>query len=148
MSTGTDEKNLRSYATYPQEVQDYVRSNPAWKEQIKKANLLVSPNPVKTFLANALLFLVVLFLLGTVVRTDRFGVNFVRLSVMGQGLNLFDYVVIDLLWWRNTKRIRFSGTKNDAALYRNPKKHTVSFGKGVAMFGIVALVDAALLTLF
>ena len=26
----------------------------------------------------------------------------------GEGLGLFDLLVIDLLWWRNTKRIRFS----------------------------------------
>ena len=67
---------------------------------------------------------------------------------MGQGLNLFDYLVIDLLWWRNTKRIRFCGTENRPELYRNPRKHTVSFMKGIVMFLIVALADGMLLTLF
>lgn len=67
---------------------------------------------------------------------------------MGQGLNLFDYLVIDLLWWRTTKRIHFRGTENRPELYRNSRKHTISFVKGIVMFLIVALADGILLTLF
>lgn len=148
INTGGDEKNIKAYATYPDEVQAYVRNDSELKEQIEKANLLVSPNPVKTFLANTVLFLAVLFLLGIFVRTDSFAVNLLRLNIIGQGLNLFDYLVIDLLWWRNTKRIRFQGTENQPELYRNPKKHTVSFVKGIVMFFLVALADGILLTLF
>ena len=148
ISTGGDEKNIKAYATYPDEVQAYVRNDPKLKEQIEKANLLVSPNPVKTFFANAILFLVVLFILGIFIRTNSFAENLLRLSIMGQGFNLFDYAVIDLLWWRHTKRIRFSGTENRPELYRNPKKHTVSFVKGIVMFFLVAAVDGILLALF
>lgn len=148
ISTGGDEKNIKAYATYPNEAQAYVRNNPKLKEHIKKANLLVSSNPARTFFSNAILFLVVLFLLGIFVRADSFTVNLLRLSIMGQGLNLFDYLVIDLLWWRNTKRIRFCGTEDQPELYRNPRKHTVSFVKGIVMFLIVALADGMLLTLF
>lgn len=148
LSTGGDEKNSKAYATYPDEVQAYVRNDPRLKEQIEKANLLVSPNPVKTFLANTVLFLAVLFLLGIFVKTDSFAMNLLRLSVMGQGLNLFDYLVIDLLWWRNTKRIRFTGTENQPEMYCDSQKHTVSFVKGIVMFLLVALADGMLLTLF
>lgn len=148
LSTGGNEKNIKAYATYPDEVQAYVRNSPELKEQIENANLLVSPNPVKTFLANAILFLVVLFVLGIFVRTSSFFMNVLRLSVIGQGLNLFDYLVIDLLWWRNTKRVRFRGTENNPKIYQNPRKHTVSFVKGIVMFLIVALADGILLTLF
>ncbi len=148
LSTGGDEKNSKAYATYPDEVQAYVGNDPRLKKQIEKANLLVSPNPIRTFLANTILFLAVLFLLGIFVRMDSFAVNLLRLSVMGQGLNLFDYLVIDLLWWRNTKRIRFTGTENQPELYRDPQKHMVSFVKGIVMFFLVALADGVLLTLF
>lgn len=148
LSTGGDEKNSKAYATYPDEVQAYVRNDPRFKKQIEKENLLVSANPVRTFLANAVLFLAVLFLLGIFVRTGSFAVNLLRLTIMGQGLNLFDYLVIDLLWWRNTKRIRFTGTENQPELYRDPQKHTASFVKGILMFFLVALADGGLLTLF
>lgn len=142
------EKNIKAYATYPDEIQCYIKNNPKMREQIEKTNLLISPNPVKTFLANTVTFLVVLFLLGIAIRTDSFSENVLRLSIMGQGLNLFDFVVIDLLWWRNTKRIRFTGTENNPELYRNPRKHAISFVKGIIMFLMVALADGILLTLF
>ena len=103
---------------------------------------------MRTSPANAVLFLAVLFLLGIFVRTDSFAVNLLRLTIMGQGLNLFDYLVIDLLWWRNTKRIRFTGTEDRPELYHDPQKHTVSFVKGIVMFFLVALADGILLTLF
>ncbi|MFQ9516194.1 MAG: hypothetical protein ACLRZ9_10240 [Eubacterium sp.] len=148
ISTGGDEKNIKALATYPDEIQAYIRTNPKLRKQIEKENILVSPNPVKTFLANTVTFFVVLFLLGIVIRTKSFFINFLRLSVMGQGLNLFDYVVIDLFWWRNTKRIRFTGTENNPERYRNPRKHTISFVKGIVMFLIIALADGILLTLF
>lgn len=148
LGTGGDDKNSKAYATYPDEVQAYVRNDPRLKKQIERANLLVSANPVRTFLANAVLFLAVLFLLGIFVKTDSFAVNLLRLTIMGQGLNLFDYLVIDLLWWRNTKRIRFTGTEDQPELYRDPQKHTASFVKGILMFFLVALADGGLLTLF
>ena len=38
-----------------------------------------------------------------------------------EGLGLFDLLVIDLLWWRNTKRTRFSFLP-EKKYYQNPKK--------------------------
>lgn len=148
LSVGGDGKNVKSYACYPDEVQEYVKENKVLAEQIKNANLFVTPDPVKTFFSNFVVFSVAFLILGIFVRTDAFAVNLIRLSVMGQGLNLFDYLVIDLLWWRNTKRIRFSGTEDRPELYRNPQKHTQSFLKGIVLFFIIAVCDGWILTLF
>lgn len=147
LSTGGDDKNIKAYATYPQAVQEYVRKNTKLVERNEKSNILVSPNPVKTFLSNSILFLIVLFVLAWFVKTDDFTTNLIRVSIMGQGLNLFDYLVIDLLWWRRTKRIRFAGTEDMDELYQNSKKHTISFIKGIFMFFIVAVLDAWLLVM-
>lgn len=147
LSTGGDDKNIKSYATYPKEVKEYVLQNKSLKDKIANSNALVSPNPVKTFLSNAILFLIVLFLLGLIVKTDKFSINFLRVLIMGQGLNLFDYLIIDLLWWRNTKRIRFKGTEDKPEMYKNPHAHTVSFFKGIVMFLAVAALDALVLTI-
>ena len=58
---------------------------------------------------------------------------------LGEGLNLFDLVVIDLLWWRNSKRIRFSCVPEKEA-YQNPKKHVDSFVRGIPTFAVVAVL--------
>lgn len=147
LGTGGDEKNIKNYACYPNEAQVFAKQNEKLAGKIKNDNLLVEPNPVKTFLSNFILFGIVLFIIGIFVRSDSFAINFIRLSIIGQGLNLFDYIVIDLLWWRNTKRIRFSGTEDKPELYRNPKKHTQSFIKGILLFLIIAVCDGLILML-
>lgn len=67
---------------------------------------------------------------------------------MGEILSAFDSLVIDPLWWRHTKRVRFSGTENQPELYHSPKNHLISFVKGIAMFFIAAVIDGWLLSLF
>ena len=54
---------------------------------------------------------------------------------------------IDLLWWRNTKRIRFSCAP-DKSLYQDPKKHIGSFVRGAVMYVIVAVIPAGILMLY
>ena len=60
-------------------------------------------------------------------------------------MNLFDLVVIDLIWWRNTKRIRFQDVPEKKA-YQNPKQHIDSFVRGVLMYLLVAIIDGLILT--
>ncbi len=56
----------------------------------------------------------------------RLSVSILVLSCVQRGLGLFDLLVIDLLWWRNTKRTRFSFLP-EKKYYQNPKKHIESF---------------------
>ena len=142
LGTGSDEKNIKSYASYPDEIQSIVRKDPALREKIKPSS------PTAAFLSNVLLFGVLLFLLGLPIRSDNGLLNFSKLSILGQGLNLFDFLVIDLLWWRNSPRVRFTGTEDMAAVYRNPNKHAASFVRGVVAFLVVAVLDGILLSLF
>ena len=62
-------------------------------------------------------------------------------------LGLFDLVVIDLLWWRNTKRTRFSFLP-EKKYYQNPKKHIESFWRGIPLFAAVAALSALIVTAF
>ncbi|MGN0351024.1 MAG: hypothetical protein ACI4ES_05170 [Roseburia sp.] len=64
--------------------------------------------------------------------------------IFGEVLNLFDLVVIDLLWWRNTKRIRFSFIPGKQ-FYQNPKQHVDSFFRGILVFALVAVIVSVLI---
>lgn len=55
-------------------------------------------------------------------------------------------MVIDLLWRRHTKRVRFSGTENQPELYADPSNHIASFLRGIVMLLLVAILDGWLLT--
>lgn len=141
LGTGTDAKNLQNYSSYPDEVQSRIRAIPEYQHQLKEQN------PFLTFTANFLLFLVILFVFGISIRQSNFTHNFLSLLFLGQTLNAFDLIVIDLLWWRRTPRIRFSKLPQPA-LYQDPRKHILAFIRAFIMYFAIALVDGYLLTLF
>ena len=100
-----------------------------------------------TFISNFLLFLFVLFILGLFIKENGFTHNFLCLSIIGQGLNIFDLFIVDLLWWRNTKRVRLRKIP-EKELYQNPKKHIESFWRGIPLFAAVAALSALIVTAF
>lgn len=141
LGTGTDEKNIKSYASYPDEVQKRIREADEYQGKLHEANKLV------TWFANLAVFLVLFMIFGAFLREKDFTQNFINLLILGQALNIFDLLIIDLLWWRNTKRIRFSKIQ-EKALYQNPKKHIEAFLRAIPMYIVVAAADGYLLTLF
>lgn len=141
LGTGTDEKNIKSYASYPDEVQKRIREVDEYQGKYHEANKLI------TWFANLVVFLVLFMIFGAFLREKDFSQNFIKLLILGQALNIFDLVVIDLLWWRNTKRIRFSKIP-EKSLYQNPKKHNEAFLRAIPMYIVVAAVDGYFLTLF
>lgn len=140
LGTGTDEKNIKGWSSYPDEVQAYMVQHGQLDGKPK------NESPMVRFAANAILFAFVLFPFGYLVKTSDIWQNVLHLLIFGEVLNAFDLLVIDLLWWRNTTRVRFTGTKDQPALYRNWKKHRISFYKGIVLFLVVAVVDGAILT--
>ena len=141
LGTGSDEKNLKSYASYPDEVQKRIREVDEYQGKLHEANKLV------TWFANLVVFLVLFMIFGAFLREKDFTQNFINLLILGQALNIFDLVVIDLLWWRNSKRIRLTKVP-EKELYQNPKKHIEAFFRAIPMYIIVAAVDGYFLTLF
>ena len=141
--TGTDKKNLAGLRSYPDEVQAAVRArlgNEAPKDKSIPSILL----------GNLLLFTAVFSIVGIVLKGllsfDGYLSAFWYFLLLGEGLGLFDLVVIDLLWWRNAQRIRFSFLPNKAA-YQDPSKHIGSFVRGIPLFAAVAALSAAVATL-
>lgn len=100
--------------------------------------------------SNLLLFTIVFSLLGIELRnvlglTDYLSA-FLYFLFLGEGLGIFDLIIVDLLWWRNTKRIRFTFIP-EKELYQNPKKHFDSFLRGIILFAVVAAVSAGIVSL-
>lgn len=140
LGTGTDEKNLKGLSAYPDVIQRQIKSDLILGSQVK------TTSPVTIFLLNLFLYTILLLIMCFSEREESFLANFWNVLFMGESLNLFDFLVIDMLWWRHTKRIRFTGTENQPELYRDPKNHLISFVKGILMFFIAALVDGLILS--
>lgn len=141
LGTGTDEKNLKNYMSYPDEVQAKIKRIGDYQGKFKETS------KTSTFIANFIIFSILFLILGLKIRQESFVQNFIALLILGQGLNVFDLVVIDLMWWRNTNRIRFSKIP-EKSLYQNPKKHIEAFERALLMYFLIALLDGYILTLF
>lgn len=141
VSTGTDEKNLRNYMSYPDEVQKRITTI---KEHQGK---YATTSRFTAFIINFLLFTMLFLLLGIPVRQADVIHNFISVLILGETLNIFDLIVIDLLWWRNTKRIRLLKIPQKE-LYQNPQKHVSAFLRALILYAFVAMIDGYLLTLF
>jgi hypothetical protein len=138
LGTGTDRKNLIGLRSYPDEVQTRVQSDPQLGQAVPKAK-----STAAILLSNLLLFTVVFSVLGLALKSVL-GLNnylsaFWYFLAFGEGLGLFDLLVIDLLWWRSTKRIRFSFLP-EKKYYQDPKKHIESFWRGIPLFAAAAEV--------
>lgn len=145
LCTGTDKKNLTGLRSYPDKVQARVRREPRLSGALPEAKSLRS-----ILLSNLLMFTVVFSALGLALKKSLglsdYWPAFWYFLVLGEGLGLFDLVVIDLLWWRNTKRVRFSFLP-ERAYYQDPSKHIGSFVRGIPLFAAIAALSAAIVTL-
>lgn len=144
LNTGNDQKNMIGFRSYPSEVQELVRKDPVLGKLAPK-----EINMVKVLISNFILFTVIFLIVGLIIKFtvgfNGFMDAFIYFLVLGETLNLFDLVVIDLLWWRNTERIRFSCVRNKK-LYQNPSVHIESFSRAIVMYLMIALLVAAILT--
>lgn len=140
LCTGTDKKNLAGLRSYPDEVQARVRREPQLAGSIPKAKSMPD-----ILLSNLLLFTTVFSILGAALKNvlglDGYWTAFWYFLALGEGLGLFDLVVIDLIWWRNTGRIRFSFLP-EKKYYQDPGKHIGSFVRGIPLFAAVAALTA------
>lgn len=144
LATGTDRKNLLGLRSYPEEVQRRVQNMPELAKNAPKAKSIAV-----VLLSNLLLFTVIFSVLGLALKhalnLNGYMPAFWYFLALGEGLGLFDLIVIDLLWWRNTKRIRFSFLP-EKEYYRNPKKHLESFWRGIPLFAAIAALAALVVT--
>ena len=96
------------------------------------------------------MFTVVFSILGLIFKSslglDSYGAAFWYFLIFGEGLGLFDLLVIDLLWWRNTRRIRFSFLSEKEA-YQNPEKHVGAFLRGILLLATIAALTAGIVAL-
>ena len=143
LGTGTDKKNLIGLRSYPQPVQDAVRQRMPQEAPKEKSMVAILGS-------NLGIFTVVFSILGLVFKgslgLDSYSTAFWYFLIFGEGLGLFDLLVIDLLWWRHTKRIRFSFLPEKEA-YQNPEMHVGSFLRGIPLFAAIAALTAGIVTL-
>ncbi len=143
LCTGTDRKNLMGLRSYPNEVQKRVRERLPDAAPKEKSILSILGGNLILF---TLVFTIIGLIFKKVLAFDGYLPAFLYFLILGEGLGLFDLLVIDLFWWRNTKRIRFSFLP-EKEIYQNPKKHIGSFVRGIPLFALIAALSALIVSL-
>ena len=126
--------------SYPINVQKIVRE--------KMNNAPKAKSITNILISNILLFTIVFSIMGLLFKNiynfNNYLSAFIYFLLLGEGLGLFDLLIIDLLWWRNTKRIRFSFL-TDKQYYQDSKMHIDSFIRGIPLF--IVVVSALITTI-
>lgn len=135
LGTGSDEKNIKSYYSYPDIIQDEIRKSGRFQIPKKHSYAL-------TFLSNTLVFTAVFVLIGILIHEK----NFWYFLLLGEGLNLFDLLVVDLIWWQHSQKVRLTGIGNPED-YLGTEKHVKTFLRAVPVFAIAAFLTTEFLNL-
>ena len=126
--------------SYPINVQKIVRE--------KMNNAPKAKSITNILISNILLFTIVFSIMGLLFKNiynfNNYLSAFIYFLLLGEGLGLVDLLIIDLLWWRNTKRIRFSFL-TDKQYYQDSKMHIDSFIRGTPLF--IVVVSALITTI-
>lgn len=140
LGTGGDKKNMKSFYSYPDAVQTKIRQNSGLSKMIP-----VKLSYLKSFLSNLMLFTIVFIVIGFVLRFSEFVPAFIYLLILGEGLNLFDLLIIDCCWWSRAKRTHFTDITDDNE-YREISKHWAAFLRGVPVFVCAAIIAAVVIS--
>ena len=142
LGTGTEEKNVRSFPSNPDAVQSMLKAEDRLKGKI------TGTGPWAVFFSNVLIFSVIFLIFGLPLKSESLFGNFLNILILGGILNAFDSFVMDLLWFRNSRRTRFRGTEDNDELYRDPRNHRAAFLRGIGAFFAVAVIDGLILSVF
>lgn len=140
LGTGGDKKNMKSFYSYPDAVQTKIRQNSDLSKMIP-----VKSSYLKSFRSNLMLFTIAFIVIGFVLRASEFIPAFIYFLILGEGLNLFDLLIIDCCWWSRTNRTHFTGMvdNND---YRGISKHWAAFLRGIPVFACAAIIAAVVIS--
>ena len=127
---------IKTLYNYPPKIQERVKSLDAYKDQIP-----TEENKVAAKIGASILFVVILSLLmqyvnGCTTFGQAFGYGFLLWTIV----NLWDVIVLDILWFCHDPRFVFEGTEDMTADYHDYMFHI----KGFLIGEVLALAVCAL----
>lgn len=139
-NSGSDAKNMINFKHYSDEAQKAIRKD----SDLKK----IAPDDksvLALLISNLIINLILFGFFGVIFKKQLAFTGymdaFIFFLVAGELVNLFDLLVIRLLWWPNTKRIRFSILPKKE-YYQDRKKHINGFLMNIPVYIVVALLVA------
>lgn len=136
--TGTEQKNIKNFWSYPEAVQNQIR-----KISRLSVSIPAQKSCIFSVLINTIVFTAVFVLINHICQIHIFQERFIYDLVLGEGLNLFDLLIIDALWWRHTERVSFEELP-DPEDYQDMNPHLRSFLRAIPVFVLASVIAATL----
>jgi hypothetical protein len=131
---------LSQIASYPPEIRERVRGLPEYSDVFSQRVRAHRMRKVVAAILLCFLFAALPYLAGK----HGFGPSFIYVFSMFTVLNLYDLIVLDLIWFCHSMRVRIPRTEDMDQAYKNPKHHVVGAVRGMAIGIAVSAVAAAL----
>lgn len=136
----TSRKPIKTLYNYPPRIQERVRSLDEYKDQIPTRKNKLAAKLVACVLFVVILALILCYVNGCTGFWQAFGCGFLLWTVV----NLWDLLVLDILWFCHDPHFVFRGTEDMVADYHDYRFHTKGFfiGEGLALLvcALAALV--------
>ena len=134
---------IKGIMSYPPAIRKRVESLPQYQGTIGAEKREHMAKKLVSVFVFAVLFAVVCWFSGANTFTSAFLHSFGLFAVV----NLWDLLVLDLLWFCHSKRVRLPGTEDMVKEYTSPWHHVLGFGMGLAIGAVVSLLAGGLVAL-
>lgn len=128
IGTKDDKTKLKGFYYYPKEIQERIRTIPEHIKHIPKESAQTI-----NFVVSFAIFLVIFSVCNYINGTVSFINTFTNSVILGVVMNLYDLVILDIIWFPNSIRARVTGTEDMSKEYRNYKGHVKAFLRGIIM---------------
>ena len=130
---------IKSLYNYPPKIQERVKSLPDYKDRIP-----TQKNKLTAKLGACVLFIVILSLILRFVNgytrfLQAFGYGFLLWTIV----NLWDVIVLDILWFCHEPHFVFKGTEDMVSEYHDYRFHIKGFFIGEALACVICAIAAA-----
>ena len=127
---------IKTLYNYPPKIQERVKSLPEYQDKIPTEKNKVAAKCFACVLIVAVISLVLRFVNGYTTFLEGFGYGFLLWTIV----NLFDAIVLDIIWFCHDPYFVFKGTEDMTAEYHNYWFHI----KGFFIGEVLALIVCAL----
>jgi hypothetical protein len=131
---------LKGIMSYPPAVRDRVAGLPQYRDALPKARQGHIAAKIISGFGFILVFAVVIWFSAPRAFLPAFGYALGLFTVV----NLYDLIVLDWLWFCNSKKMRIPGTEDMDKAYRDKLFHLVGFCKGMVIGLVISAAAAGL----
>ena len=127
---------IKQLYNYPQNIQERVKSLDAYKNQIPTQKNKIAAKCVASVLFIVIIALILRFVNGYTTFLPAFGYGFLLWTIV----NLYDLIVLDIIWFCHDPRFVFKGTEDMVEDYHDYWFHFKGFLIGEALALVVCAI--------